>query len=123
MIPDSLLLFSKTEELFHKVYPTLNNYPRAEKFSVVQEIKMGFIRLLKFITLAANIKSKRKEYLFQADSELQQLKMLYRLSVKRKFIRLGFFEEVSEKLTEINKLLMGFIKSGENKDYQSSFSK
>lgn len=123
MVSDGLLVFSKAEALFHKIYPSLINYPRGEKYSVVQSIKENFINFLSNINLASSVKSKRISYLQEADACLQTLKMLFRLSVKRKFIKEPFFEDISEGLTEINKLLVGYFKSAKDPNYKSNFTK
>jgi len=106
-----LIVYRKTEDLLYKIYPRLMNYPKSEKFSLVNEIKSNFFDLLKFISLANSIKSKRKIYLQEADGHLQVIKVLIKLSKQRKYISIGFFKDVDLQLTEINKLLSGYIRS------------
>ena len=106
-----LVLYKKTEDLLYKVYPKLKNYPKSEKFSLCQNIKNSFYELLKFISLGNSVKSKRKTYLQEADGHLQVLKVLIKLSKQRKYISTGFFKEVDLALTEINKMLSGYIRS------------
>ena len=106
-----LTVYRRTEELLYKVYPRLVNYPKAEKFSLCQSIKENFFDLLKNISLGNSVKSKRKIYLQEADGHLQTLKVLIKLSKQRRYISIGFFREVDLELTEINKLLSGYIKS------------
>jgi len=50
-------------------------------------------------------------YLQEADGYLQILKVLMKLSKHRRYISEGFFKEIDLQLTEINKLLSGYIKS------------
>jgi hypothetical protein len=123
MVADGLLVFSKAESLFYRIYPSLINYPRGEKYSTVAAIKDNFIGFLTRINQANSVKSKRIVYLQEADACLQTLKMLFRLSVNKKFIKQAFYEDISESLTEVNKLLVGYFKSASNKDYKSNFSK
>ena len=123
MVADGLLVFSKAEALFYRIYPSLINYPRGEKYSTVAAIKDNFIGFLTRINQANSVKSKRIVYLQEADACLQTLKMLFRLSVNKKFIKQTFYEDISESLTEVNKLLVGYFKSSSNKDYKSNFSK
>jgi len=108
---ESLKVYRKSEDLLYKVYPKLINYPKSEKFSICQSIKDNFFDLLKFISLANSVKSKRITYLQQADGHLQVLKTLMKLSKQRKYISIGFFKEMDIQLTEINKLLSGYIRS------------
>lgn len=105
------MVYRRAEELLYKVYPRLINYPKAEKFALCQTIKENFFELLKYISLGNSVKSKRKTYLQKADGHLQVLKVLINLSKQRKYISKGFYREVSIELTEINKILSGYIRS------------
>jgi len=107
----SLTVYRKTEDLLYKVYPRLVNFPKSEKFSLCQSIKENFFDLLKNISLGNSVKSKRKTYLQEADGHLQVLKALIKLSKQRKYISVGFFKEIDLALTEINKMLSGYIRS------------
>lgn len=109
--PEGLLVSKKTEALLNKIYPALVNFPKAEKFALCHEIKQNFYDLIKFIEMANSVKSKRKVYAQEADGHLQTLKVLMRLSRNRHYISQGFYREIDTKLTEINKLLSGFIRS------------
>lgn len=111
MAVDDLKVYRKTEELLYRVYPRLVNYPKSEKFSLCQSIKQNFFELLKCISLGNSVKSKRLTYLQSADGYLQVLKVLMKLSKERKYISKGFYKEIDLQLTEINKLLSGYIKS------------
>ena len=111
MSANQLIVYRKTEELLYKIYPRLTNYPKAEKFSLCQNIKQNFFDLLKCISLANSVKSKRMQHLQEADGYLQVLKVLMKLSKQRKYISEGFFRDIDLTLTEINKLLSGYIRS------------
>lgn len=108
---NNLIVYRKSEELLYKIYPRLSNFPKAEKFSLCESIKQNFFDLLKFISLGNSVKSKRVTYLQEADAHLQVIKVLMKLSKNRKYIGAGFFQEIDIQLTEINKLLSGFIRS------------
>ena len=106
-----LEVYRHTEELLYKVYPVLTNFPKAEKFSLCQEIKNNFFQLLTHISLGSSVKSKRKTYLQEADGYLQTLKILLKLSKKRRYISQGFFRVVDLELTTINKMLSAYIRA------------
>ena len=108
---EDLLVQKKTEQLLYKIYPRLVNFPKSEKFSLCQRIKEAFFDIIKNISLGNSVKSKRKTYLQEADAHLQTLKVLMKLSHNRKYISNGFFKEIDANLTEINRLLSGYIKS------------
>lgn len=108
---NSLIVYRKVEELLYRVYPTLKNYPKSEKFSLCQNIKNCLYDLMKCISLGNNVKSKRKSYLQEADGHLQILKTLFKLSKQRKYVSVAFFREIDLALTEINKMLSAYIRS------------
>ena len=62
MAVEQMLCYSKLEQLFHRVYPALRNFPVSEKFAMSQQIKLGFLNSLKGMQLANTVKSKRKDY-------------------------------------------------------------
>lgn len=104
-------MYKRVEELLNKVYPVLINYPKAEKFCLCQQIKQNFFDLLVHISLGNSVKSKRKNYLQVADGYLQTIKVLMRLSFRRKYIGKGFYRDIDEELTIINKMLSAYIRS------------
>ncbi len=106
-----LKVYRRSEELLYKVYPRLKNYPKSEKFSLCQNIKDNFFNLMRCISLGNSVKSKRMQYLQEADGYLQVLKVLMKLSKQRRYISIGFYQDIDLELTEINKLLSGYIKS------------
>lgn len=108
---DNLKVYRKTEELLYRIYPRLMNFPKSEKFSLCQSIKNNFFELLKCISLGNSVKSKRLVYLQEADGYLQVLKVLIKLSKERGYISQGFYKDIDLELTEINKMLSGYIKS------------
>ena len=110
-----LKVYKNTEELLYKLYPKLVNYPKAEKFSLCSEIKDCLFNMLRCISLGTTVKSKRVSYLQEADGYLQTLKVLMKLSRQRKYISVGFYREIDLEMTEINKMLSGYIKSSARK--------
>ncbi len=111
MPASDLLVYTKTENLLFRLYPVLVNYPKAEKFTLCHQIKECLYDTLRCISLGNSVKSKRLTYLQEADGYLQILKVLIKLSKHRRYISEGFFKEIDLQLTEINKLLSGYIKS------------
>jgi hypothetical protein len=107
---ETMLCYSKLEQLFHRVYPALRNFPVAEKYALSQEIKLGFLRALRCMHLGNSVKSKRKDYLLECEGELLHLTAVMRLCRNQKYISKGFFEDIDLCLTEIKRLLSGWIK-------------
>ena len=107
---ETMLCYSKLEQLFHRVYPALRNFPVAEKYALSQEIKLSFLNAMKYMQLGNSVKSKRKEYLMQCEGELLHLTAVMRLCRNQRYISKGFFADIDLCLTEIKKLLNGWIK-------------
>ena len=93
------------------MYPRLVKFPKSEKFALCHDIKTNITQMIKYISLGNSVKSKRKTYLQEADGHLQVIKVLIKLSKQRQYISTGLFGELDLELTEINKLLSGYIKS------------
>lgn len=110
-----LLVARKAEVLLNMIYPSLSNYPKSEKFSLCSEIKSHFYGLISNVEMANSVPSLRKQYAQKADGHLQILKILYRLSRNQKYISKGFYAKIDTELSEINKLLSGYIKSASRK--------
>lgn len=111
METEGLLVSKKAEALLEMIYPSLKNFPKAEKFCLCAEIKSHFYSLIANLEMANSVPSLRKRYAQEADGHLQTLKVLFRLSSSQKYISEGFYDRISESMTEINKLLRGYIKS------------
>lgn len=107
----NLIVYAKVEDLMYKVYPRLQNFPKHEKHSLVNIIKENFLLVLSNINLANAVKSKRMTYAQTADAHLRTLRVIFRLCKKRRYFSLGFFEQVDIAMTEIARLLSGYIKS------------
>ena len=97
--------------MLNLIYPSLKNFPQAEKYSLCKEIKESFINLMRYILLANKVKSKRKYYQEEADGHLQVCKILMKLSYDQKYISHKFHKDISLKLSEIGKMLSDWIKS------------
>ena len=97
-----LIAYKMTEDLLNKVYPTLPNFPKSEKFSMCQNIKNNFFELLSNLLSAQAVKSKRRIYLEEATGKLRMIQVLINFSQNRNYISEGFFKIVDLKLSEIN---------------------
>ncbi len=106
----NMLCYSKLEHLYYRVYPALKNFPVAEKYSLCVHIKDCFLGALKSMSLGNSVKSKRKQYLQEAEAELQHLGVLVRFSRNQKYISKGFFEDIDTALSEVKALLSGWLK-------------
>ena len=73
-------VLQKKAEIFlmREIYPLLNNFPQAEKFSLSQEIKQSCYRLIRAAVMANNLTvvKKRLEWLDEAVAEKTLLLVL-----------------------------------------------
>lgn len=106
-----LIIYKKAEDLLDFVYPVLTNFPHAEKFALCQEIKQSFYALLRNIMLANNIRSRRRQYQEEVDAYIKLLYVLFSVAKKQKYITQKKNTQVQQRLSEIGKLLGGWMKN------------
>lgn len=111
MSSNDLLVYKKTEVLLNEVYPILKNFPTSEKYGLSLEIKQAFFQLLKYITLANNVKNKRRIYQEEADAHLKLLLVLFSVAKNQKYISKKKHYQTQVKLAEIGRLLGGWMKN------------
>lgn len=112
MISDTgLEIHDRMFHLLNRIYPALVNFPNAEKFALAQDIKNSFFRYLSYVNRANEVKSKRLEYSQEAQGALQDVKVKIKLAFYRKYISKGFYKEISLELTEVSKMLAGYIRA------------
>ncbi len=107
-----LIIYKKAEGLLDLVYPLLINFPNAEKFALSQEIKQAFYALLRNIMLANNIRHKRRAYQEEVDAYLKLLLVLFTVAKKQKYITQKKNLQIQQHLSEIGKILGGWMKAG-----------
>ncbi|HAS91927.1 MAG TPA: diversity-generating retroelement protein bAvd family protein [Clostridiales bacterium] len=99
------------DNLLNRIYPALKNFPKSEKFALAQDIKTCFTQYLNYIDRANSVKSKRLEYSQEAQGYLNTIKILIRTSYRQHYVGNGFYKDISMELTEVSKMLVGYIKA------------
>lgn len=107
---DNLKLFQKSYDYYEWIYPHLKNFPKSERFTLVQHIENTLLDFLSEVVMARK-SQKPLKHLKEADKQLEKLKIFLRLSKDLEFISIGQYEESSERLTEIGKILGGWKSS------------
>jgi len=110
MQKNSLKILDKAYEATRYAYIALNYFPKSEKFTLAADIRNGFYKVIELIIIANKKHSKLHE-LFQLDVHLFGLQYKVRLAKDLGFIPFKKYEILSGKLTEIGKMLGGWIKS------------
>ncbi len=104
-----LVIFQKVYDLILWLYPTVNKFPKSQRFVLGQQIENTVLEILKG-TIQANQETNRLPYLKQISVDLDKLRILIRLSKDLKFISLRQYQFAAEKINEIGKILSGWIK-------------
>lgn len=107
----SLELSKRIEEFAKTIYPKLKNFPKSEKFSMCSEIKENIYNLYSYTARANYVKSKRLAYLQESEGYLTTLRFILKLARENNYLSFRGYQEYDLKLTEISKMLSGYIKS------------
>lgn len=110
---ESLIIY---KEYFYLILYTENilvKYPKIEKLSLVSNIKNNTYRGIELIIRSQKEYDKkiRLKLLNEIDVNLKMLKVLIRLSYKKKYINKRNYASWSKKITNIGNLLGGWINS------------
>jgi four helix bundle protein len=105
-----LSIMTKTFDMAQYAYQALSQFPKGEKLSLVSEIKRCITTLIR-LEVTAQKKYYKKTTLQDLDVELSVLRYYVRLSMLLGFLPLKKYDVWTEKLTEIGKMLGGWIKS------------
>lgn len=108
MIED-LIIYQKMYDLIKYSFPVLSNFPKAQRFVLAQQIENTFLKMIELIVTANKLNSK-KRMLFLLDVELEKAKVLVRLAVDLRYISIARYGIFCEKLSEIGRLIGGWIK-------------
>jgi len=104
-----LTILEKVYELILWLYPTVNKFPKSQRFVLGQRIETVSLGILEKI-IAANQSRAKTAYLKKTSIELDILRYLVRLSKDLHFISLRQYEFAAQKINEIGKMLGGWIK-------------
>jgi len=102
-------IFSKTFDLLEWLLHTTMKFPQSQRFVLARRVQDAAFNFYEAITAAA-LSTHKRQYLEQADIELQRLRLYLRLSHQLKFLSMGQYEHVSKMVFEIGKLLGGWQK-------------
>lgn len=110
---EGLIIYKQYLEMIYYTEMITEKYPKVEKYSLVSEIKRNTYQGMKLIIKSEKefIKNKKIEYLKELDSILKMLKVLIRVSYKRKYINVNNYKSWSKKIYNIGNLLGGWINS------------
>jgi hypothetical protein len=105
-----LVIIEKASDCFKYLHNALNYFPKSEKFVLAADIRNEFFEMLSLF-LTANKSQYKKKYLYEADVKLDLLRFKLRAAKDLQLLKLKQYEILSRQLTEIGKMLGGWIKS------------
>lgn len=107
-------VLQKVQDMMAYGYPILRQFPKAEKFSLAQDIRMSMNQLLRY-TITEDKKHSKKTTIEYMDVENGVLQSYIRIANKLGFISDHSYGVWSGKLVEIGKMIGGLLKSVGNR--------
>ena len=110
MATDDFKLLQKVQDMMEYAYPALAQFPKAEKFSLAQDIRHCMNTLLE-LTITEQKRYTKKTTLEYLDIENTKLKIYVRTAMKLKFLSFHKYEVWEAMIIEIGKMIGGLLKS------------
>ncbi|KKQ38270.1 MAG: S23 ribosomal protein [Candidatus Levybacteria bacterium GW2011_GWC2_37_7] len=105
-------IFTKTYELYKNFYSNLSSFPRKDRYTLGQKCEKILLELLEKIILASNISKQEKlPVLREASVKVDLLRVFFKLGKDLKIIENIKYIELENSITEIGKMVGGWIKA------------
>jgi hypothetical protein len=99
-------------EIAHKL---IFKFPKHERYTLGEKIENGILDGIEFFVLANQVSKYEKEkILAKANSKIELLKILFRISLNCKILENREYLEIERKLQEVGKMTQGWIKYARN---------
>lgn len=108
---EDVIIYQKYLDLIYYSNDLIRKYPKSENFALVEEIKKTLYEGLRCLVYALKVYQKQEKlrYINELDVSLKLLQVHMRISFKYKYISMQNYSTWSDKLTEICKMLGGWI--------------
>lgn len=103
-------IFSKTYDFVAWLIPLTCKFPRQHRFVMAAALQRDTLRFQELLIEATHTPTPRQS-LRQADAELDKLRTHLRLCLDLKLVSPGQYEHAARLMTEMGKLLGGWLKS------------
>lgn len=108
---DEMVIFTRTYDFISWLLPLAEKFPRSQRFVVTQRLQSAALNFQESIIEANSLRgASRAEKLRAADTELRKVRLYLRLCEKWEWINSGQYHHVSAMISEIGKLLGGWLK-------------
>jgi four helix bundle protein len=112
MPEEKMVIFTRTYDMVTWLLPLSENFPRSQRFVVTQRLQNAVLKFQETIIEANSMRgANRAEKLRDADAELRKVRLYLRMCEKWKWITAGQYRHVSQMVSEIGKLLGGWLKT------------
>lgn len=105
---------TKVKDMMLYAYPVLAQFPKAEKFSLAQDIRHCMNELME-LTITEDKKYTKKTTIENMDIANEKLKQYIEIAMELKFISFHKYEVWMKYLVEIGKMIGGLLKSVSSK--------
>jgi len=105
-----LKIYQKMYDLILYAFPIINKMPRNSRFTLGQKIIDEMLEIAMMISWANRERDKRRT-LWEIDGKLDQLRLLIRLAKDLTLLNYQSYGQMSERITEIGRLLGGWTKT------------
>ena len=106
---ESLVIYKKYTDMMYYFYDLLDKYPKFERNGLVSEIKNNlYLGLVSIIDAYKSYDSKMK-YLNELDANLNVLKVLVRISYRKKYITGKNCGACARKIADINNIMYSWM--------------
>ncbi len=111
-----MVLFTRTYDLLAWLIPQTEKFPRPQRFVVTKRLQDAALDLQERIIEANALPSgdTRLSKLREGDAALGRLRLYLRLSHRWRWLTDGQYEHVLRMVTEVGKLLGGWVKSNQS---------
>lgn len=107
---ENLVIYQKVYDFTLYLFPVVDKFPKHEKFVLCTHIKSCVLDIAREV-IRANKSRNKKPILYGIDVRIEELKFLLRLAHDRKYLSHKSYEHSSKLITEIGRLLGGWLKS------------
>ena len=110
----TMKVYQKWEDMAERLYTALLSYPKIVRFTLATDTSTALWKIGTNIARAnaiGNNKAEKRKTIETADLALVELKVLVRVGVRLKYLPLKSYGILAEQITEIGKMIGGWIKS------------
>lgn len=111
MAGDNLKLKGKIEEFYLELIPVLQRFPKAQRYTLAENIEKETLSCVKLVLEAEYNKKSRLESLVRLRTSLHTITFLLRVSSRSKLLTEPSYELLSRSTSELGKITSGWIKN------------